>query len=507
MNHDLTAGVNRLRDLPDWLRAPLQSERVIDSLRIHVPELASGQLAIRRCKAKRLFLIDDSGYWGGQYTLDVQDPATGAEQTLLLHGRVTAPWLTTPPDQPSGGALSGGALSDGAPFGSPGWHGFLPELNLWLEMEPPEKELPGLEQLTGAEPSRALVNEVFRAAGRLPAGVEISACTPRILSYKPGSRCTIRYDLEYRPPQADAPAAPRMIIGKTYRKPAKAQNAYEGMLALWHSPLAKGDRVTIAEPLAWVPEHKLMLQTTIPGETSLEDMLREAVARPGADLPSAEAMKTLHVYMKKAAAGLAAFHQSGANYGDAAHVEIRFEELHRLTHRLSILYPEITGAVLPLLTWLEKQSAAHPEDPLVPTHGTFNPEQVLIDGDRIGFIDFDDYCMAEPALDVGLFRAAIKDTGMNAPFPSAAPDETERRARLALLDEIGDVFLAEYERHAAISRARVALWEAADYLRNCVHYWIKVKPAEPDIAFLVLETHLQRSDKDFLQKASSSLTR
>ena len=87
---------------------------------------------------------------------------------------------------------------------------------------------------------------------------------------------------------------------------------------------------------------------------------------------------------------------------------------------------------------------------------------------------------------------------MNAPFSSSTPSRAERLARLTLLDEIGDIFLSEYETHAAVSRHRVALWEAADYLRNCLHYWIKVKPAEPNTALLVLEQHLQNCQKNHL---------
>ena len=78
------------------------------------------------------------------------------------------------------------------------------------------------------------------------------------------------------------------------------------------------------------------------------------------------------------------------------------------------------------------------------------------------------------------------------------PSRAERISRLALLDEIGDVFINEYEAHTNISRDRVALWEAADYLRNCLHYWIKVKPAEPDTPLLVLEQHLQNCQKNHL---------
>jgi hypothetical protein len=115
----------------------------------------------------------------------------------------------------------------------------------------------------------------------------------------------------------------------------------------------------------------------------------------------------------------------------------------------------------------------------------------MIDGQQIGFIDFDDIGMAEPALDVAQFRAAIKDNGMNALDPSQARNREIRLARLARLDMIGEVFLAEYEKHAPISRRRVALWEAWSYLRDALHFWSKVKPAEPDNGLLMLESHLR----------------
>jgi len=36
----------------------------------------------------------------------------------------------------------------------------------------------------------------------------------------------------------------------------------------------------------------------------------------------------------------------------------------------------------------------------------------------------------------------------------------------------------------------VALWEAWTYLRDALHFWSKVKPAEPDNGLLMLESHL-----------------
>ena len=483
MTIDLLAGIVQLMSLPDWLLAPLQIEDFMDALRLNVSELATGEWLILSCGIKRFLLKDDSGYWEGTYHLDVKSASTSAEQTILLHGRFTDPHFGKP-------AV---VASTSTRLGSPDWHCFLPELNLALETEAPEKELPGLDQLTDADQSRVLLERVLHESGRLAADRAITSCTPQVLSYKPGSRCIIRYDLQYSPSSDPSDRNSEVMIGKVYRKGSKAQNAYEGMLTLWHSPLMHGDEVTIAEPIAVFPDSKMMLQTLIPGERSLEDLLRSVVGKP-----EKEEEEKLYHYMRKTAIGLAAFHRSGASYGEHVELGERFADLHKLTHRLAVLLPEFEESILPLLQQLETLATLYPEEQAVPTHGTFNPEQVLIDGELIGFIDFDDYCMAEPALDVGLFLSAIKDTGMNAPFPSSTPSQQERLTRLALLDEIGNVFLSEYESHASISRDRVALWEAVDYLRNCLHYWVKVKPAEPDHALLILDQHLQDCQKNHL---------
>jgi hypothetical protein len=480
---DLLAGMAQLMSLPDWLLAPLQAENFIDALQLHVSEFASGEWLILYCGIKRFFLKDDGGYWEGTYRLIVKSSVTGQEQAVTLYGLLTAPWLVKP------NTTERSAL----PFGSPDWHCFLPELNLSLETEPPEKKLASLAQVADASQSRVLLDKVFREEGRLPADISIVSCTPQILSDKPGSRCIIRYELEYSSPSESLPCCPRAVIGKVYRNNSKAQNAFEGMSALWRSSLAGSSLVTIAEPLAHLPDLKMMLQAIIPGEESLEDLLKSLIKNP-----QSGTREMVFEYMKKTARGLAAVHQCGVVYGEHIEISERFADAREKAHRLGVIAPELEGQVLPLIKQLEHLAAAYPEEAVVPTHGTFNPEQVLIDGNRIGFIDFDSQCMAEPALDVGLFRAAIKDTGMNISFSSALPVQSERLARLAFLDEIGEAFLHEYEAHATVSRDRVALWEAIDYLRNCLHYWIKVKPAEPDHVLLILDHHLQNCEKNHL---------
>jgi hypothetical protein len=240
---NLAAGLRRLAVLPDWLLAPLQSKNVAEALRQSVPEFASGALELRGCKIKRMLLKDASGRWVGTYTITVEGP--DGKRPIALRGTFTPPDLR----RLEAAAASATAL----PFGTAEWRLALPELGLALEIEPPETELAAMPRLTDPDESRALLELGIRATSPKHADLRIEACTPEVLSYKPGSRCTLRYHLAYPPELADC-GWPTSVIAKTYRKDSKGRNAYDGMLALWHSPLAAGDVVTLAEPLAYIPE-------------------------------------------------------------------------------------------------------------------------------------------------------------------------------------------------------------------------------------------------------------
>jgi hypothetical protein len=466
---EIAAGLRRLATLPDWLRAALDAEQVATAMRRNIPELASGALKLRGCKIKRLTLKDDDGRWAGTYNLTVEELETAEKRTIALHGTLTAPRLR---------GTSSGADSPTVPFGTEGWRCILPELGLELEPEPHDQALAALPQLTDPEQARALLEQSIRQRSPAYADMRIARCTPEVLSYKPGSRCVIRYRLEY-PLELAERGWPDTVIAKTYRKDSKAKNAFDGMLALWNSPLASGEVVTLAEPLAHVSDLKLMIQAPIAEELTLEDLLKSALRE---DTP--ERQEELYAYTRQAAAGLAALHLSGLYAGEMNAMKERFPDIRDLLGRLAAPAPELDQSVTPLLQRLEAYAAAHPTGAPVPTHGAFHPEQVLISNGQIGFIDFDDFGMAEPALDVGMFCSAIRDTGMTI---SDDGDRETRLARLAQLDTICDVFVAEYERHAPIERERVLLWQALDFLRNCLHYWTKAKPAEPDTPMLVLE--------------------
>jgi aminoglycoside phosphotransferase (APT) family kinase protein len=160
---------------------------------------------------------------------------------------------------------------------------------------------------------------------------------------------------------------------------------------------------------------------------------------------------------------------------------------------LASAVPPLAEAAAPLLAWLEARAAEQPADPIMTAHGTFRPGQVLIYRGRIGFIDFDSFCQAEPSLDLSLFLRRTKDIALSELASRPGPaDEGARAALLAQAETICDQFLRAYQSHGTVSRERVALWEALDLFTLVLHSWTKVKPERLENATFALEHHLRR---------------
>ena len=98
-------------------------------------------------------------------------------------------------------------------------------------------------------------------------------------------------------------------------------------------------------------------------------------------------------------------------------------------------------------------------------------------------------------MDLALFLSTLKGEGMRALYDEgnrmdgAALDSATCQARLAQLDALGEVVLAHYERHAAVSRPRVALWEACYLFTLMLHCWARVQPVRMTYILMLLERH------------------
>jgi hypothetical protein len=287
-------GLQTFRDLPDWMMAARDPDRICAALSQAIPEFRSGQLILQECDSSNIRYKSEN--WQGFYELTVSKPDESSTSTVNLQGVLSAP-----------GVHSGRLLLVENALGSKDWHAFIPALNLELWNKEPESVLSSLELLTDAEQSRQYLMSRIRAGSSAYQDLQIQATHPKVARYKPGSRCTIVYHLDY-PPGADVHQRwPELVVAKTYRK-EKGKNAYESMRALWNSPLSSSTAVKIAEPLAYDQEMKVMLQGPIRQEKTLKELTVMAV-----QTGTTEAFDGLTEAMCKTARGLAELHKSGVS--------------------------------------------------------------------------------------------------------------------------------------------------------------------------------------------------
>lgn len=447
--------------IPRWLSAFMEPGRLETSLRRAVPELADGRLTLLGCEPQRLRAKGDQWLARCQVTVAAPD---GSRRDVVLVGRVVPPAEDARPGP--------APREPRVAFGEPEWCCYIAGIRLWLQVQPADTALPALPKLVDPAAAAQLMGQCLLGAGHR--GVQVLGCTPRVVRYKPGSRCTIVYQMRY---QRDAdgtgtagstPLDP--LVAKTHEGD-KGHVAWQAMTALWESPLAREDVVSVAEPLAYLPEERILVQGPVHGDRTLKELARLALADG-----SSAALTELRADLGKTARGLAALHQSGARYGRVATLAGELDEVREVVNRLSHTLPGVMAAAAPLLRRLEALDAALPADPLVSAHHDFRPAQVLLGGGRVGFIDFDGAGMAEPALDLGRFRAKLRDIGVSTPAPGGRPlGGTSLAERLGAVDELCEHFLAAYQEHATVTPARVVLWEAVDLFTALLHAWTKVR--------------------------------
>lgn len=464
-------GLTRFAALPDWLNAATDPDQVVRSLTGAVPELASGALAVQECDIGHVRIKRD--VWTGVYALTVARPGGGEPEIVELLGTILPPGQSAP-----------ASADTGVAFGEEGWRGFLPDLRLALELRPPDAALPALPILTDPEQARALLERSIRAAAPVYRDLRIESVAPKVMRYTPGSRCTVLYRITYPAGLAEGRGRPEIVVAKTY-KGGKGRHAYAGMRALWDAPFAKHGGVTLAEPLAFLPELNVLVQGPIREEQTLQQLIETAVR---ADSPEADA--ALAGFIRQTAAGLAGLHRSEVRFGDVRTWDDELAEVRQVVDTLASAVPEIAAAAEPLLAWLEVRAAGTPPDPTQTAHGTFRPGQVLIHQGTIGFIDFDSFCQAEPALDLSLFLRRTKDIALSAQGDGAGAGRATREQLLARAEAICEDFLHAYEAYNPVSRERVALWEALDLFTLVLHSWTKVKPERLQNAMFALERHL-----------------
>jgi hypothetical protein len=246
-----------------------------------------------------------------------------------------------------------------------------------------DRKLPGLMRATNNEEMRlALATALNRG---LRNGRAFTRTRHQVLKHTPGKRCVIEYRLE--------PDGSR-VIGKLYRQ-NRGEKIFANLRSLWHASQAHANGGTVfgmPQPLAYVPDIGMVLQSAVPGRPLSDFAGRD-------DLPAA---------IGQAAKNLAALHGLAVATGEKRVMQAHIEKYcHPGPQALMEAVPDAAPLVERILGALASDESLA-SAPLGPVHGDLGPAQIFIDGGRAFFIDFDGFCLSHPALDLANFLVALK---------------------------------------------------------------------------------------------------
>jgi hypothetical protein len=225
-------------------------------------------------------------------------------------------------------------------------------------------------------PALPMVLDGDRMAERLTAalGRPVRRCRASLVRYRPDKRATVRLDLV-------VPEGRRTVFAKAYHDPEKARRVHDAMAQLRRA--LAGAELAVAEPVAHLADLAVVLQAPLSG-------------RPLGDRDGAGA-----------AAGLAALHRTGLLADRPRPPAHALDKVELRARRVAAVAPATGEAMLELAGRLRAAAGAHGVGTRTPVlvHGDCKPRQFLVDGGRVGLLDFDHVGDAEPAADVGSFLA------------------------------------------------------------------------------------------------------
>ncbi len=307
------------------------------------------------------------------------------------------------------------------------------ELGLSVQSFPADNGLPMLAASCDVTPHSELFQALEKAAQTQlkDENWQLVLAQAEPVRYKPGNRCVIRYRLTLarKGAEQDAEQAtmrPLMIFGKVYANQEQAKTVQQLQLQLYNEQLQGGNIPLLPRPLGMIEALGLTFNEAVQPAT-LQFQQGDAVwttLRTGgrALQPKIEhgrdgeisAIVIPEEELRLTARALARLHTSSVHPSEAT-PRTGAKEAKRARDRAALIAkhtPEKADEVQSLANQLaERLSALQPES-YRPAHGGFKASQLLFHSHRAYVVDFDGFCLADSALDVGYFLAYLRPSGL-----------------------------------------------------------------------------------------------
>jgi hypothetical protein len=336
-------------------------------------------------------------------------------------------------------------------------------LAMAVSVFPVDDRLPTLVDLT--DEGRA--SEMLAAA--LPPGSAGPVIGIELARLGRTTGCVLRYRLGSDGGRPGRGAGRPAVIYAKVGSAAVLDNVRRGLDGLAHRrPPGKrqlpgrGRWLAVPRVVGQSAEHEVMLLTPVPG---LRPRLASSV-----DIDAMVGM---------AAFAAATIHAAPVLVGPTRSVEGEAAKAASAVETIRTDAPALADWLAGAIDAATDLSRTAASQPVGLAHGDFTPSQLLVDQARVGVLDFDGVCRAEPAMDLGRFLVYMRVAAAKAGLP-AAP--TLAADLLAAYREAGghDVSQARIEAYAGLSGVLMA-----------VHSWERLKPGRLRLVCRVLGHQLE----------------
>lgn len=259
----------------------------------------------------------------------------------------------------------------------------------------------------------------------------------RVIRHKPGRRCVIEYDVKVTWPNDRRKRL--TLIGKV-RARRSGESDCQLQRSLWDAGFEtrSPDGIAVAQPAGVLPKLDLWLQRKVPGQVATA--LLAAPGGVGLARRVAEAAYKLHQ------AGVPAVRR----HGMADELRILGQCLRTVAQE----EPRWATRIERLLDACTRLGAETPAPVPCGIHRDFYSDQVIVDEPRLYLIDFDLYCLGDPALDIGNFLGHVTEQSVRTLGDAEALVEVERALEERFIELSGEAMRPTVRAYAVLTLAR-----------------------------------------------------
>ena len=323
------------------------------------------------------------------------------------------------------------------------------DIGLSVQAFPADSSLPALAASCDTTP-HSILFEALQAAARLQLGDDswqlVSARAVPV-RYKPANRCVIRYHLALDHGIDDGATTRNLtLFGKVYADPEQARSVQALQQRLYDEQASKalsaqdsqggeeisliahgGDSPLLPRPLGMIDSLGLTFNAAVQPKNYREQLLTGTRAlRPKMKKGKGGEITDLVIPTEElwlTAIALARLHTSSVR-PDEKTPRTGKKEAKRALERASLIAghnPTQADEVLRLADQLATRLETLEPDAYRPAHGGFKASQLLFHSHKVFVVDFDGFCLADPALDVGYFLAYLRPSGLWYHLPGMMP--------------------------------------------------------------------------------------